>query len=106
MRPRRFDGALVGPRPYRVAMNYGNGLAAFGIVMILVYIGVIALGIWVQYLIIKAAVRNGIGEAMAKYGLGRVQPPQPTQPPASPYQYGTGYGPAGGSGGGGSYPHA
>ena len=25
----------------------------------------------VQYLIIKAAVRNGIGEAMAKYGLGR-----------------------------------
>ena len=53
-------------------MNYISGSGWLSLLVVsLLSLGGVVLAFWVQYLIIKAAVRNGIGEAMAKYGLGR-----------------------------------
>ncbi|MEJ3403951.1 hypothetical protein WDJ51_04340 [Rathayibacter sp. YIM 133350] len=51
-------------------MNYDNGFATAGIVgiilFIVLYLGVVALSLWVFYLIVRTAVTNGILRADQK----------------------------------------
>lgn len=73
-------------------MNYDNsGLAALGIgfiiLMIVIYLAILALALWVSYLIMRTAVKNGV--LMAMQQSGQQFPPQgyrPPAPPQGPYQ--------------------
>ena len=84
--------------------SYGQyaGLGAgFVILMIVLYLGFIALMIWVGYLIQRTAVKNGMLRAMQESGMVFAprpgppypgggypggQPPHPGQPPQGPGQ--------------------
>ncbi len=69
---------------YGVIAGWGIGMMIFGVVL---YLGILALGIWISYLIIRTAVKNGILKAddeRARRGYGPQVPPQgyrPSQPP-------------------------
>lgn len=73
-------------------MNDYSGMAAgFGIgailIGIVVYVGLIALSLWIGYLIMRTAVKNGILLADAErarrgFGPGPGQAPQGYQPPS------------------------
>lgn len=57
-------------------MNYIDGGSwLFLLVGIVVYVGLIALGIYVTYVVIKAAVRNGTIEAYIKLRREGLYPP-------------------------------
>lgn len=75
--------------------SYGNaGLGVgFVILMIVIYLALIALGIWIQYLIMRTAVKNGMklamqetGQQFPPAGYRPAMPPQGPQPPQPPYQ--------------------
>lgn len=67
------------------AAGFGIGMMIFVIVL---YVGIIALSLWVTYLIIRTAVKNGILLAdveRARRGFGGPgAPPQGYRPPAPP----------------------
>lgn len=72
-------------------MNYDSGAAAglgigFILIMIVVYLGILALALWINYLIMRTAVKNGMKLAMQE--TGQQFPPagyRPPQPPQGPY---------------------
>ncbi|MFI8632829.1 hypothetical protein ACIGEP_09565 [Microbacterium sp. NPDC077663] len=89
-------------------MNRYGEFAGLGvgliILMIVLYVGFIALMIWVGYLIQRTAVKNGMLRAMQESGMTFAprpgppypgggypggQPPHPGQPPAPPQGPGT-----------------
>ncbi|MEV1132362.1 hypothetical protein [Agromyces sp. NPDC049794] len=49
------------PEPYTPDMLFGAGLIGI-IIGLVVYLAILALSLWIGYLIIKAAVRNGLRE--------------------------------------------
>jgi len=58
-------------------MDYiSGGSWVFLLVGIVVYVGLIALGFYVTYVVIKAAVRNGTIEAYIRLRRERLYPPQ------------------------------
>lgn len=73
-------------------MNTDSGAIAglgigFIILMIVLYLGLIALALWVNYLIMRTAVKNGMKLAMQE--TGQLIPPagyRPPAPPQPPYQ--------------------
>lgn len=50
-----------------------SSVYGFGTVALLIYIGVAALGVFVSYLIIKTAVKNGIRDSVLPEALRRAQ---------------------------------
>lgn len=68
-------------------MNLLDGWAglSIGIIGVFVYIAVVALSIWIGYLILRTAVKNGVIRAhdeMALRGMSPVAPYSPPQPGA------------------------
>ncbi|WP_417562384.1 hypothetical protein [Microbacterium sp.] len=65
--------------------DYGSGAFGLGIgifiVGVIVYLGVLALALWIGYLIMRTAVKNGILLADAQRGRGSGFGPYPPQPP-------------------------
>lgn len=58
---------------------------SIGIIGVFVYIAVVALSIWIGYLILRTAVKNGVIRAhdeMALRGMSPVAPYSPPQPGA------------------------
>ena len=49
------------PEPYVPEMLFGAGLLTL-VIGLLIYLAVLGLMLWIGYLIIKAAVRNGLRE--------------------------------------------
>jgi len=66
------------------AAGLGIGLILVGIVL---YIGTIALVLWVGYLIMRTAVKNGILRADAERAQSRGFGQYPQQPPLPPQSY-------------------
>ena len=67
---------------YGAAAGFGIG---FIILMLVIYLGLIALMLWVSYLIMRTAVKNGVKLAMQETGqqfapMG-YRPPMPPQVP-------------------------
>jgi len=56
---------------------------AFILIALIVYLAIIALMVWIGYLIMRTAVKNGVLLAMQQSGrqFAPVYPPQPPQPP-------------------------
>jgi hypothetical protein len=52
---------LVTPEPYAPDLLFGAGLIGL-VIGLVVYLAILALSLWIGYLIIKAAVRNGLRE--------------------------------------------
>ena len=52
---------LMTPEPYVPEMLFGAGLLTL-VIGLLIYLAVLGLMLWIGYLIIKAAVRNGLRE--------------------------------------------
>ena len=52
---------LVTPEPYAPVLLFGAGLIGL-VIGLVVYLAILALSLWIGYLIIKAAVRNGLRE--------------------------------------------
>ncbi len=88
---------------YNSAAGLGSFVAGSLGVLLLVYLAVALLGMLVSYLIIKAAVRNGVIEAMRKTGstgfgsgtgtyINGWPPAQPGGAPAAPHSEYPGYG--------------
>jgi len=72
----------------------GLGFGIFFLVL-LVYLGILALALWIGYLIMRTAVKNGIlladaermrGGRPGPYGYPGPQPPHNPQSPPSPQQ--------------------
>ena len=65
--------------------DYGAGIGiGFFLIMIVIYLGILALALWINYLIMRTAVKNGMLLAMQQ--SGQQFPPGGYLPPASPYQ--------------------
>ena len=75
--------------------NYSGAAAGFGvgfvILMIVLYLGILALMLWVSYLLMRTAVKNGVVLALRETGQ---QLPQGYRPPPPGYQ-GPGFPPSG-----------
>lgn len=64
---------------YGAAAGIGVGFIIFGIVL---YIAILALALWVSYLLMRTAVKNGMILAMRE--TGAQFPPAGYRPPAPP----------------------
>ena len=49
--------------------DYGAGIGiGFFLIMIVIYLGILALALWINYLIMRTAVKNGMLLAMQQSG--------------------------------------
>ena len=71
------------PNPLDPGAVAGLGVG-FLILALLLYLGLIALMLWISYLIMRTAVKNGVILAMRETGTAfAAQPPQAPQAPGS-----------------------
>ena len=67
---------------YGVAAGLGFGFFA---IVIVIYLAILALMLWIGYLIMRTAVKNGVKLAMQE--TGQQFAPQGYRPPQPPQQY-------------------
>lgn len=72
--PRRLRGDTDG-----MDFNLAGGGLLLVVVAILFYVGLAALGLYIHYLVMKAAVRNGVLEAASRGSRGQPIPYLPGQ---------------------------